>query len=235
MRKHLGILLLLSAYLQVTAQIKECPKSNQKHYRCENVVETILDQTVPRGYQMNCHFNVRLKNSFDNKSDTDKANQVVALCNQVLNDRDFWYAVENYRNYKYTVFEDKDGKHQVSGMQIVNCLINGTPNDSSRPTELDVSLTVQLYGLPFATFFESALAKEVGDGIIYNKRWFFKNYSVSDIGSNWIHEFSHSKGLTHCYYCNEDRDFSVPYVINRIFDEVARKYIAPNSREVGDE
>lgn len=172
---------------------------------------------------MKSHFNVRLVNSFDSQSDIDRANKIITLCNQVLNDSDFWNALEHYNNYKYPIFETAQGKRQISGIQIINALINGNPDDLNRPLEVDINLTIELYGLAFKTLFESAVAKEIGDGKIYNKKWFFKNFPIDEIGSNWIHEFSHTKGLIHCCYCNQERDYSIPYVINRIFSEVAKK------------
>ncbi len=211
--------------LSLFAQLMDCPTKNQKRYTCGNVDENILETINRKDYDVKSHFNVRLVSHFGKDSDNERAAKIVELCNKVLNDKDFWNAIENYKRYKYAVFENDKGKQPISGTQIVNCLINGTPGDSSRPLEVDIALDIELYGPIFKTIFESAVGKEIGDGKIYNKKWFFRNSSIDDIGSNWIHEFSHSKGLQHCYYCHEERDYSVPYVINRVFIEVAKKYI----------
>jgi hypothetical protein len=203
----------------------DCPSKDQKRYSCGNVNENILGTINRKGYEIMSHFNIRLVSHFEKDSDKERATKIVELCNKVLNDKDFWNALENYKGYKYAVFENDQGIQQISGAKIVNCLINSNPMDTSRPLEVDIPLDIELYGMIFKTPFESAVAKEIGDGKIYNKKWFFRGSSILDIGSNWIHEFSHSKGLKHCYYCHEARDYSVPYVINRIFIEVAKKYI----------
>ncbi len=225
MKKYFCFAVTIFISFSLSAQIMDCPTENQKRYSCGDVKENILETVNRKDYIIKSHFNVRLVSHFRKDSDNERATKIVELCNMVLNEVDFWNALENYKGYRYAVFEDDNGKQQISGNQIVNCLINGNPKDTTRPLEVDIPLDIELYGASFKTFFESAVAKEIGDGKIYNKKWFFRGSTIDDIGSNWIHEFSHSKGLKHCYYCHEERDYSVPYVINRIFVEVAKKYI----------
>ncbi len=225
MIKHFCLAVTICVSLDLSAQIVECPNENQKGYSCGNIKENILETLNLKDYTIKSHFNVRLASKFRRVSDNERAIKIIELCNKVLNDVDFWNALENYKGYRYAVFENSQGKQHISGSQIVNCLINGYPQDTTRPLEVNLALDIELYGASFKTPFESAVAKEIGDGKIYNKKWFFRGSSLDYIGSNWIHEFSHSKGLKHCYYCHEERDYSIPYVLNRIFTEVAKKYI----------
>lgn len=225
MVKYYFLIVTFFAISGLSAQIMDCPTKKQKGYSCGNVDENILETINQENYAIKTHFNIRLVSKFAKDSDNERARKILELCQKVLNDNDFWNALENYKGYKYAVYENDKGKRQISGAEIVNCLINGNPDNTSRPLVVDISLDIVLYGVPFKTPFESAVAKEIGDGKIYNKKWFFRGEPIEDIGSNWVHEFSHSKGLTHCYYCHEERDYSVPYVINRIFVEVAKKYI----------
>lgn len=225
MKKNLCLIITLFVCFSLYGQIMDCPANNQKGYKCGNVEEKILETIARNDYEMKSHFIVRLLNPLRKDSDNERAAKIIELCNKVLNDKDFWNALENYKGYKYAVFENNSGKRSISGVQIINSLINGSPDDPSRPSKVDIPVDLELYGASFRMPFETALAKEIGDGKIYNKRWFFRGSSIDYIGSNWIHEFSHSKGLKHCYYCHEERDYSIPYVINRIFVEVAKKYI----------
>ncbi len=225
MIKYYFLAMTIFVSFSLSAQIMDCPNGNQKGYSCGNVNENILETLNRKDYVIKSHFNVKLVSRLRKDNDNYRAIKIIELCQKVLNDADFWNALENYKGYRYAVFENAQGKQQISGSQIVNCLINGDPNDSIRSLEVVIPLDIQLYGASFKTIFESAVAKEIGDGKIYNKKWFFRGSSIDDIGSNWIHEFSHSKGLKHCFYCNEERDYSIPYVINRIFTEVAKKYI----------
>lgn len=219
------LILLIFIPLSSIAQNPPCPKKNQKRYKCSLIKEDILSKLENTNYQMPTKFKIKLVSNFTKKKDIEKVNKVVLICHKVLNDPDFWNALENYGSYKYSVWKQKDQSQVVQGVQIINSLINGNPNNSARPAERIISLNLELYGLGFKfPFFEKALAKEIGDGKIYNKKWFFRKYSIAAIGSNWIHEFSHSQGLSHCYYCDKNRDYSIPYVINRIFVEVAKKY-----------
>ncbi len=221
----LTILLLLNTN-NIFAQNTVHPDRNKKKYHCGQVQENILKNLDNANYQMPTKFKIKLKANFSKKRDIEKAKKVVELCNKVLNDVDFWNALENYKSYRHTVWKCSNKQQVVSGKQIVNCLINAYPNDYARPQEMLVEINLDLYGLGFKfPFIEKALAKEVGDGKIYNKKWFFREYPIEEIGSNWIHEFSHIQGIYHRYDCSEERDYSIPYVINRIFVEVAKKYL----------
>lgn len=225
MIKHYFLIVTFFTSLGLSAQTLDCPTKNQKGYTCGYVKENILETINRESFEITTHFNLKLVSQFAKVSDNERAGKILELCQKVLNDNDFWNALENYRGYKYAVHSNDKGKRQISSIEIVNCLINGNPDDTTRPLENYIQLDIKLYGASFKTPFETAVAKEIGDGKIYNKKWFFRGASIEEIGSNWIHEFSHSKGLSHCYYCHEERDYSVPYVINRIFVEVARKYI----------
>ncbi|MET0465872.1 MAG: hypothetical protein ABW007_22105 [Chitinophagaceae bacterium] len=225
MKKNIYLLFIIFLCFDSAAQVIDCPDRNQKDYNCGNIEENILATIDRKGYTMNSHFTVSLSSTFSKDSDNRRGAEVTDLCNKVLNDPDFWNALEHYRGYRYAVFENAQGKREITGAQIINSLINGNPNDSSRPSKVNIMLNIELYGMSIKTPFESAVAKEIGDGKIYNKKWFFRKSSIADIGSNWLHEFSHSKGVSHCYYCHQERDYSIPYVINRIFVEVAQKYL----------
>jgi len=217
------LLLTLLSYAQ--AQSNACPVKSQKNYCCGEVDERILERLAGIDYTMETHFQTSVAHTFKRKADYDKALKVANLCEQVLNDPDFWKALEYYDRYQYTFWQSGDHERQISGRQIVNCMLHGTPDDAKPLEELKIYFDVKLYALGFKTPIEKAVAKEVGDGKIYNKKWFFRKESIASIGSNWMHEFAHSKGIKHCFYCSEARDYSIPYVINRIFSEVAQKYI----------
>jgi hypothetical protein len=203
-----------------------CPERSDRNYKCGNIEESILPRLTDIVFSLETEFEFKLNSTFNRKKDQDRAEEILKLVNQVINDPDFWKALEHYDRYQYSKWSKslKDNWIDITGKQITNCMINGNPESDVRPKRVSVDLNVKLYGLSFATPFESAVAKEVGDGTIYNKRWFFRKHSKEAIGSNWIHEFAHSQGIRHCFKCNEARDYSIPYVINRIFKEVAQKY-----------
>lgn len=225
MKKQALFAIIILITFQSVGQIKPCPDGRQKKYTCGVVEENILDRLPKTNSPIQTVFVAKLTSSFKKEKDQLRAEKIVALCNKVLNDPDFWHAIEYYDNYKYAVYQSKSGPRKIAGVEIINCLINGAPDNKTRPERMEVPFDIKLYGASFKFPFESAVAKEIGDGKIYNKRWFFRHSGMDEVGSNWMHEFSHSKDLIHCYYCHEERDYSIPYVINRIFVEVAKKYV----------
>lgn len=219
-------MILLSSFIQAQNN-NDCPSKSDKDYACGNVQEKILAPLEDYVFEIRTNFNVELNTDFRRRKDSIKAQKVLKLVNQVLNDNDFWKTLRHYQNYQYPRWSQKlnDDWTIVSNDQIINAFINKDPDNKSRPDRIDLDIAIKLYGLSFKTFFESAVAKDGGNGKVYNKRWFFRKYSVVDVGSNWVHEIAHSRGFRHCFKCNEERDYSIPYVINRIFKEVAQKYV----------
>lgn len=224
--KKLFILLVLIPLLHFGQDSNGCFDKPRKDFICGNITEQILPRLVSVDYEFNTTIEITLKSKLKKERDRNKAEKVIVLINQVLNDSDFWKALEHYDNYQFAKWSKNfnDIWQEISKSQITNSLLNGHPEDSSRLEKYTFDIKVKLYGPTFKTFVESAVAKEVGDGIIYNKRWFYRKNSIETIASNWVHEISHSKGLRHCFNCDENRDYSVPYTINRIFKEVAQKY-----------
>jgi len=205
-----------------------CPSKSERGYKCGNVKEDILSGLAGIEYSFDANVTVTLDDTKLRKSkDRVKAQKVLKLVNQVLNDADFWKALEHYNRYQFAKWSKKfnDTWTVLEKDKITNAFIHGDPNNSERPSQISIEAKIRLYGSSFQWPGEIARAKEIGDGYIYNKKWFFRDYSIVEIGSNWVHELSHSKGFRHCRKCHKERDYSVPYVINRIFKEVAKKYV----------
>lgn len=224
--KKITLFIIALISLSIYGQKNECPVKKDKNYKCGNIVENVFEGISNNNYQLQTKFNITVNQKFKRKIDRKRAEKIITLVNKVMNDSDFWKALSYYKNYKYSKWSNRlnDDWLNISGEEIVNALINGDPKNKNRPDEINLELEVRLYGLSFATPFETAVAKEE-NGIVYNKRWFFRKDSISNIGSNWVHEIAHSKGIRHCFNCNQERDYSIPYVINRIFKQVAKKYL----------
>ena len=220
------ILLFLFLPTIIFAQDKNgCPPKPQKNYACGNIKEEILPRLESIDYTWDTQIAVEIQQNFKKQKDIQKAEKVAQLVQLVLNDADFWKALEHYDNYQYAKWSEKLGDtwQPISTKEITNSMLNGHPADTSRAALKTEMFSIRLYGGPFKWPRERAIAK-FENGHIYNKKWFFRSASIEKIGSNWVHEYSHFKGIRHCFNCNEERDYSISYVINRIFIEVAQKY-----------
>ena len=221
------LLFLLALPLIVISQDKNgCPSESQNNYKCGKITESILPDYENLEFEFSTKLVLELDHNLKRKKDIQKAQKVIELINKVLNDQDFWKALENYKNYKFTKWSNElnDTWEPINKKEITNSFLNGNPTNNSRPNLKEETIFFKLYGNSFKwPYFETAIAKVEGK-YVCNKKWFFRKDSIKNIASNWVHEFSHLKGIRHCFACNHERDYSIPYVINRIFIEVANKY-----------
>lgn len=222
---YLCLLLFCLPLFSLAQDQNGCPNDSDTEYRCGNVQERILPRLDSLSYTWTTQITVQLKHRFKRKKNIQRAEQAAQLVEQVLNDPDFWKAVEHYDRYAFSKWSPQlnDPWQPIAQQEITNALLNGNPSDSSRPAQQTEVFYIQLYGGSNKFFWETAIGRVNGQRID-NKRWFFKKASIRDIASNWVHEWSHIKGLRHCFKCHRERDYSVSYVINRIFLEVAEKY-----------
>jgi len=212
--KKLFIYLLIFASFSVFSQKNGCPSKSQKNYSCGNISEDVFENILEVDYEMPTKFNVSVNHNFKRKKDILRAKEINELVSKVLNDNDFWKALRYYNNYRFSKWSKNlnDDWEVIRDKEIVNTLINGNPKNDDRPKNINLVIDLELYGWSFRKPFETSVGRE-GNGVVYNKKWFFRKDTLDNIGSNWIHEIAHSKGLRHCFECNEERDYSIPYVI----------------------
>ncbi|KAA3622140.1 MAG: hypothetical protein DWQ02_26540 [Bacteroidetes bacterium] len=203
-----------------------CPPKSVKNHKCGNIQEDFKLDTTSEIYLMETFFEVRLKNKLKKEEDNIIAGRCIDLLNNVINDSDFWNLIYQYKKYEFAKWSQNlnDQWLEIDNKQILNTLVNGNPDNNERPDTVIIEIELNLYGSPIKMPKETVIGKHANGNKIFNKRWFFRNRSTKRIASNWMHEITHSKGLRHCFYCNQQRDYSVPYVINRIFSEVSKKY-----------
>lgn len=223
--KLLALFFLCLPIVSLAQDQNGCPTDADKNYQCGNIEETILERLDHLDYTWKPKIVVDLQHNFTRSKDIQRAEAVAQLVEQVLNDSDFWKAVEHYDHYTFAKWslQFTDLWQPIAQQDITNALLNGDPKNDRRATQQTERFIVRLYGRSFKWRWENAIGKVKGNKI-YTKKWFFRKSSIAEIGSNWVHEWSHLKGLRHCRKCHKARDYSVPYVINRIFMEIAQKY-----------
>ena len=63
-----------------------------------------------------------------------------------------------------------------------------------------------------------------GTKTIYMNTKYFNKYTSSQVAHNMMHEWMHKLGFGHAKYYSTSRNYSVPYAIGKIVNELAPKY-----------
>lgn len=60
---------------------------------------------------------------------------------------------------------------------------------------------------------------------IYVNTKFFDSYQPYNVANNLFHEWLHKVGYSHAYYYSTSRDYSVPYAVGDIIEELGKQYM----------
>lgn len=151
-----------------------------------------------------------------------KLNVSLALVEKVMNSTEFRDQVLNFKN-----LNGKTEYHQNEGMtneQIYNLLMGAGekyPVQTAADQIMDYEL--QIYS---PRWYQSKKVIGYTDQsymTIFMNRRFYRNFVPSDIVGNLVHEWIHKMGFGHDFYYSTQRDYSVPYAIGYIAENIAKK------------
>ena len=157
--------------------------------------------------------------SFVNFSDEqkDKVKEAVALMKKIITSDEFRERVLNHTVNGKKTFIDNLG---MTNEEIYKKISDGAEiiGDTSKNSTMNVELEL----------FHSA-TKTIG--YTYpdtNRIWintkYFQNYTVIKVADNLMHEWMHKLGFDHDKVYSVSRNYSVPYAIGYLVEELARKY-----------
>lgn len=165
---------------------------------------------------MTTSIRVESRRNFSNR-DKLRLASIVELMSSVLNSQAFQDKVlaGDFRDRR---FKDRAGVVQEIGdnKRILELILNGEEQLGEGGADAVWSLDLKLIrGIGF-------IGRRVGNQIQTRKRWFRRNSNAS-VAGHWIHEYLHVLGFIHDYDRTARRDFSVPYLVGYIAEEVARE------------
>lgn len=166
---------------------------------------------VPEADQSaNLDFNVVL-----NDFNTEQYARMMDALNQlriVINSKQFKERILNHQYQNKKTFVDNN---ELSNLEIYETIMLGAETLNPVPNqEIDINIT-----LYYANNSTVGYTYPDTDKIWVNNK-FFASYSLSKIAANIVHEWTHKLGFTHDFRRTQRRNFSVPYGVGTIVQEL---------------
>lgn len=161
-------------------------------------------------------FEVNAKLTNFDSADEEKVQKAFEIIKKVVGTREFRNRVLNFEYKGKKEFVDNEGK---TNEQIYQMLIDG--KEELRP-ELDneMDLELQLY---YAS--NSTVGYTYPSGLkIYMNTKFFDSYTPAEVARNVFHEWTHKLGFGHASSYSTSRDYSVPYGLGDIIEQLGKQY-----------
>lgn len=146
----------------------------------------------------------------------DKVNKAIELIKKVIASKEFRDRVINFSYNGKKQFVDNNG---LTNTQIYNKILDGA--EELKP-EKNNTMDVELELYYQAT---STIGYTYPDTVrIWMNTKYFNNYTAVDVTDNLTHEWLHKLGFDHAASYSTSRDYSVPYGIGYLMEELAAKY-----------
>ncbi|MBI1287942.1 MAG: hypothetical protein GC178_10215 [Flavobacteriales bacterium] len=146
----------------------------------------------------------------------DKAREAAALFINVFNSQEFKNRVLHHKWKDKEQFADNQG---LTNAQILESLIAGSEIAfEGKNHAADLHLRAYRKGWPFGPAIGHA---DADNGEIITKWRFIKGSSVKELAGHYAHEYCHLLGFGHDYDRTEQREYSVPYAVGCIVQELA--------------
>ena len=152
-----------------------------------------------------------------NSYDEEKVMMAIEIIKKVIRSVEFRDRVIQFSYAGKKGFVDSQG---LSNDQIYQKLLEGSETlDPDVDHEMDLDL--ELYYSR-----RSTVGYTYPDGLrIWMNTKFFRAYNPAEVAGNIFHEWTHKLGFEHAYRYSASRDFSVPYALGYLIEELGRKYL----------
>jgi hypothetical protein len=134
----------------------------------------------------------------------------------VIASEEFMSRVLNHTYNGVKTFVDNGG---LTNAQIYFKILNAAETlQPTKDNEMDLGIKT------YYTFSSTVGYTYSNSTYIYMNTKYLNVYNPNQVSRNMTHEWLHKLGFTHAYYYSTSRDYSVPYGIGKIMEELAAKY-----------
>lgn len=146
----------------------------------------------------------------------DKVREAVSLIQRVILSEEFKERILNHTYEGKKTFVDSQG---LSNEEIYRKILEGAEKIGSNVPDGKMDVELELYHAPTTTI-----------GYTFpdtNRIWmntkYFNRYTPVNVADNLMHEWMHKLGFTHEMKYSKRRNYSVPYAVGYLVEELAKK------------
>jgi hypothetical protein len=206
------LLLVLSLFTLISS----CNNSHPQQQEAQNGSTTPILHQDAAASAASVAFNSNVQFFNFDTSDEDKVNSALAMIKKVVLSPEFKARVLNFAYNGKKEFVDNGGH---TNEQIYQKLLDG--NEDLKP-DIDhtMDLELEIY---------YSRSKTVGytypDGLrIWMNRKYFDKFTTVEVAGNIFHEWTHKLGFDHAFRYSPSRDYSVPYGLGYLMEELGKQY-----------
>jgi hypothetical protein len=148
--------------------------------------------------------------------DEQKVHRAIDVIKEVIASREFRHKVLNHSYNGQKTFVDNKG---LSNAEIYDVILGGMEElnpEADHTMELDLELYYSSRNVVGYTYPDTLR--------IWMNTKYFDPYTPSEVAGNVFHEWLHKLGFEHDYSYNVARDYSVPYALGYMIEELGKQY-----------
>lgn len=156
-----------------------------------------------------------------NKQEMNKIEDTLKVIKEIITSDEFENRIKQFRFDRKKIFHDNNN---LSNDEIYQKIIGGA--EILGDNEADGLMEIELELFEYSS-------KTIGytypdtKRIWINKKYFSK-YKIQQVANNLMHEWMHKLGFNHGTNWDAKRDFSVPYAVGYIFEDLIAKKLKKN-------
>lgn len=122
-------------------------------------------------------------------------------------------------NFTYNGAKKFNNNNGLTNAQIYQKILDGSENfKTSKNNAMDLNIKVYYQNSSTVGYTTPS------SSYINMNTKFFNTYTANQVTRNMTHEWLHKLGFDHATFYSSSRDYSVPYAIGKIMEELAAKY-----------
>ena len=152
-----------------------------------------------------------------NSEQEEKVRKAVSLIKKVITSDEFRERVLSHSYEGRPGFVDSNG---ISNQEIYQIILNGAEKIGNNQINHKMDVEIELYTDTTTTIGYTYPTT----GRIWMNTKYFNQYTPVKVADNLMHEWMHKLGFTHAMKYSVSRNYSVPYAIGYLVEELAAKH-----------
>ncbi len=180
---------------------------------CTDIHASVPDPLPPAAYS----WKADLEFLNFNPSQEEKVLKAVSLIKKVISSPEFRERILNHKYEGKPGFVDSNG---LTNEQIYEKILSGAEIMGNTDKNNTMNVEIELYTDKTTTIGYTYPTT----GRIWMNTKYFNTYTPVKVADNLMHEWMHKLGFTHAMKYSVSRNYSVPYAIGYLVEELAAKY-----------